>query len=492
MYTALTPNIEGYRKFLQVKQLPRYKFTGRSAWFPDEYASQLGIKQAVSRKRKYTAPSWMMDYQRGISELAIRKQKYCVFADCGMGKTPILLEHARFAHQQTGKPGLIVSPLMVIRQTISEAEKFYGNSYRIHQIAAKELPDFLANGTGIGITNYEAIRDELDASRLGCLSLDESSLLKSHYGKWGTKLIEMGKGIPYKLACTGTPAPNDRIEYANHAVFMDAFPTVNSFLAKFFINRGETSERWELKAHAVKAFYLALSDWSIFLVNPATYGWKDNTKTLPPIVVSVEDVGLTEDQTEIAKGYNKSLFAGMEAGGIVNRSKMGQLAKGKYNGKRVDTLKPDYINNLRSSFAEESCIIWCKYNDEQDRLAELMPDAGNIDGNTPQDERQRIVERFQAGELKTIISKPKIMGFGLNLQACTRMVFSGLHDSYEEYYQAVKRANRYGSTMPLHVHIPVTELERPMVDNVLRKAKNVQDDTEQQERIFKELGHAVA
>lgn len=487
MYLTLPTTTEGYQQFLAIKQLPRYKFTGRLAWFPDEYANRIGIKQAAKRKKKYVAPSWMMDYQRGISELAIRKQKYCVFADCGMGKTPIMLEHARYAHQQTGKPGLIVSPLMVIKQTISEAAKFYGSSYRLHQITANELPDFLAKGTGIGITNYEAIKDELDASRLGCLSLDESSLLKSHYGKWGTKLIEMGKGIPYKLACTGTPAPNDRIEYANHAVFMDAFPTVNSFLAKFFINRGETSERWELKAHAVKAFYLALSDWSIFLVNPATYGWKDNTKQLPPIIVSVEDVGLTDDQTTIAKGYNKSLFAGMETGGIVSRSRMGQLAKGKYNGKRIDTLKPDYIAELCSRFEDESCIIWCKYNDEQDRIAELLPDAGNIDGSTPVEERQEIVENFQAGRLKTLISKPKIMGFGLNLQACTRMIFSGLHDSYEEYYQAVKRANRYGSTKPLHVHIPVTELERPMVDNVLRKAKNVQKDTEQQERIFKEF-----
>lgn len=492
MQLTLDNTANSYRQFLRIKQLPRYKFTGRCAWFPDEYANRIGVKTAKRAKLKYTAPSWMMDYQRGITDLAIRKQKYCVFADCGMGKTPILLEHIRHAVEETGKPGLIVSPLMVIPQTISEAEKFYGKrNYRIEQISAKELPVFLAKGTGIGITNYEAIREELDASRLGCLSLDESSLLKSHYGKWGTKLIEMGKGIPYKLACTGTPAPNDRIEYANHAVLMDAFPTVNAFLAKFFINRGETSERWELKAHAVKAFYRALSDWSIFLVNPATYGWKDNTKQLPPIIVSVEDVALTEEQSTIAKGYNDCLFPGMEAGGIVGRSKMGQLAKGKYNGKRVDTLKPEYIAELCSRY-DDSIIVWCKYNDEQDRLAELMPDAGNIDGNTPTEERAEIVRRFQAGELKTIISKPKIMGFGLNLQICTRMVFSGLHDSYEEYYQAVKRANRYGSTKPLYVHIPVTDLERPMVDNVLRKAANVQKDTEEQERIFKEIGHAIA
>lgn len=433
----------------------------------------------------------MMDYQQGITEIAIRKKRYCVFADCGMGKTPILLEHARYAVEQTRKPGLIVSPLMVIPQTISEAKKFYGTSYQIEHVSAKDLPQWLSKGTGLAITNYEAIRDELDATRLGCLSLDESSLLKSHYGKWGTKLIEMGKGIPYKLACTGTPAPNDRVEYANHAVFMDAYPTVNSFLARYFVNRGETQERWELKAHAVKAFYLGMSDWAIFLVNPATYGWKDNTKQLPPIHVTVEDVTLTDEQEGIARGMSHGLFIGMDTGGIVSRSKMGQLAKGKHDGKRVETNKPGYIAGLVKQHADESIVIWCKYNDEQDQIAKAIPEAGNIDGTTSFEDRTQIIREFQSGERKVIITKCKIMGFGLNLQICTRMIFSGLHDSYEEYYQAVKRANRYGSTKPLHVHIPVTDLERPMVENVLRKAANVQKDTEQQERIFKEYGHVA-
>lgn len=491
MYQLLQNNVEGYLQFLKIKQLPRYKITGKIAWFPDEYASRIGLKPSTKLERKYTPPDWMMDYQQDISKIAIRKQKYCIFMDCGMGKTPILLEHARYAVKETGRPFLIVSPLMVIQQTISEANKFYGSKYKIEQIAAKDLQQFMIRGTGVGITNYEAIKDELDAGNLGGIGLDESSMLKSHYGKWGTKLIDLGKGLPYKLAATGTPAPNDRVEYANHAVFMDAFPTVNSFLAKYFINRGETSERWELKQHAVKAFYLSLSDWSIFLVNPATYGWKDNTKTLPPIYTSVEEVGLTDEQLTLARKHDDGLFVGMTTGGIVTRSKMGQLAKGKYNGKSVDTLKPRYVADLVARYPEDSIVIWCKYNDEQDKLAEALPDAGNIDGSTPYEKRAEIVRRFQNGEIKTLITKCKILGFGLNLQICTRMIFSGLHDSYEEYYQAVKRSNRYGSTKPLYVHIPMTELERPMVENVLRKSANVQKDTEEQERIFKELGHAI-
>ncbi len=174
----LPNSIEGYRRFLEVKQLPRYKFTGRTAWLPDEYAGQLGLKPETQRQRKYTPPDWMFDYQQGISNIAMRKQKYCLFMDCGLGKTPIMLEHANVASKETGKPSLIVSPLMVIPQTISEAAKFYGPKYKIEP---RDLQTWMRKGTGIGITNYEAIRDELDASNLGCISLDESSMLKSHY-----------------------------------------------------------------------------------------------------------------------------------------------------------------------------------------------------------------------------------------------------------------------------------------------------------------------
>lgn len=134
--------------------------------------------------------------------------------------------------------------------------------------------------------------------------------------------------------------------------------------------------------------------------------------------------------------------------------------------------------------------MWCKYNDEQAELAERIPNAASIAGETSEDDRERLIRDFQSGNRHVLISKPKIMGFGLNLQVARRMVFSTLQDSYEEYYQAVKRANRYGSQHPLDVYIPVTELERPMVETVLAKAERVQSDTEEQEKLFQEIGHA--
>jgi superfamily II DNA or RNA helicase len=478
--------IDGYRTFLRVKSLPVYRFEGRTAFVPDEYADRLGILPDRAKERKYVPRDWLFDYQRDIAALAIRKRKYAVFADCGLGKTPIFLEYIRHvsALLPKSKAVLMVCPLMVVRQTIAEARRFYGDEIPIEQVSARELPTWVHKGGRIGITNYEAITDDVQQGRLGALVLDESSMLKSHYGKWGTRLIELGRGLEWKLAGTGTPAPNDRIEYANHAVLLDQFPTVNSFLARFFVNRGQTNERWELKPHALKPFYRALSHWCIFLTNPAVYGWKDNCGTLPPINVHIEDVALTQDQRDKAQVASGDLFGTL--GGIGSRAKIARIAKGI----DAESIKPQYVVDRVRSFGDESRIVWCRYNQEQDTLAAMMPEAGNISGSTPQDERERIVDAFQRGEVKTLISKPKILGLGLNLQIATRQVFSTLQDSYEEYYQAVKRSNRYGSTMPLNVHIPVTDLERPMIETVLRKAKRVQEDAAEQEQLFREVGHA--
>ncbi len=479
--------VEGYRKFIAVKSLPVYRFTGREAWFPDEYADRMGLKTAKGKTAKYTPKDWLFDYQRDIAKIAIEKQKYAIFADCGLGKTLIFLEFMRHVDRvmPKGKAILFISPLMVVGQTIAEAKRFYGDELKIEQVSARDLPAWTQKGGRIGITNFEAITEHVEQGRIGAIIVDESSMLKSHYGAWGTRIIELGKGLDWKLAGTGTPAPNDRIEYANHAVFLDHFPTVNSFLAKYFVNRGETANRWELKPHALRPFYRDLSHWSIFLTNPGVYGWKDNCGTLPPIHTHIEDIALTDDQITAISNTGGGLFGSVA--GIGQRSVMARIAKGV----GVDSLKPEYIRQRVESFGNESSLVWCKYNAEQDALAKLMPDAGNIDGTTPVEKRIEIVEAFKAGKIKTIISKPKILGLGLNLQIATRQLFSTLQDSYEEYYQAVKRSNRYGSTLPLNVHIPVTDIERPMIETVLRKAHRVQSDANEQEILFREMHSAT-
>lgn len=481
-----TTTADGYRQFLRVRQLPVYNFHGDVVEFPDEYAESVGALAVRRGDVEYVPSDFLMDYQAAITGMAVKKRKFCIFADCGLGKTLMFLDWARHVLTQI-RPGqciLIVSPIMVVGQTIAEAERFYGDTLPIERVPSGHLAQWLRDGTSrIGITNYEAFTKHISRGRLGALIVDESSMLKSHYGKWGTEIVKLGRGLDWKLAGTGTPAPNDRIEYANHGVLMDVFPTVNSFLARYFINRGQTDNRWEIKAHAVKAFYRDMSHWCIFLTNPKTYGWKDNTEHLPPINVTIHDVNLTDEQRRIVSNKTGELFV-TSAGGIMNRTRLAGLAKGYDGTRRIVSLKPKFIRELVESWPDESTIIWCLYNREQRIIEEELPDAASIDGDTPLAEREKIIADFKARRVRVLITKPKILGFGLNLQVATRQVFSGLQDSYENYYQAVKRSNRYGSTRPLNVHIPITEIERPMIDTVLSKAKRVQQDAEQIERRF--------
>jgi hypothetical protein len=494
MRLAFDPtSIESYRQFLAVKQLPIYRIRGHWAEFPDEYASMVvGASIQAPQEIEYEPWPGLFDYQRDIAAMAIRKRMFCVFARVGLGKTFIQTEFARHVSHclPEGNAVLMIAPPMVVPQTIEETGKFYGGRMSLRQVKANELRDWMqAPDAKIGITNWEAITDKIEIGKVRCLIPDESSVMKSHYGKWGTRLLELGSGLQWKLPCTGTPAPNDRIEYANHAVFMDAFPSVNAFLARFFVNRGQTSNRWEIKQHAIRPFYRALSHWCIFLENPGTYGWKDNSAPLPPVNVSIDPVPLTPEQQSLAYVSTGSLFAD-RIGGITNRGTLAQIAKGQYKGKPVPTLKYDYIRRICEAYPGESKIIWCKYNHEQERCEAELPNAISIKGETKYEDRLEMIRWFKAGRKRELITKPDILGYGQNLQVCTRMIFSTCQDSWEDYWQCIGRANRVGSTLPLNVHIPATDIERPMIETVIQKAKRVEQDTKEQEEMFREASAA--
>lgn len=477
-------NVADYKRFLAIKRLPVYRFTGREAWFPDEYAIQLGLLRQDGLDIDYQPAPFLFDYQRDITRVALQKRKFAAFWECGLGKTILILEYAKAVLPTfNGAKGiLIVSPAMVIEQTIAEAKRFYGDDIQIERVESGKLDEWLKTcGGKIGITNYEAFRNPLSQGQIGGMILDESSSLKSMYGKYAQGCIALGKGLEWKLCCTGTPAPNDRIEYANHAVFLDQFPTINAFLARYFVNRGQTQERWVLKPHALEPFYCALSHWCIFLTNPGIYGWKDNCETLPPIVTHVHEIDMTSDQHKALQKATGSFIAA-NPGGITGRKKLSKIAKG-IDGS--ETNKYSYIRDLVGTWPTESTIIWCWFNDEQDRIEQEFPGCASIQGKTKMSERLRLIDEFKSGKIKVMVSKPDVLGFGLNLQIATRHVFSSLIDSYEQYWQAIKRSNRFGSTIPLNVHIPLLDIERPMAENVLRKAAMIQRDTEQQERIFR-------
>jgi hypothetical protein len=484
---TLNPSsVADYETFLKVKSLPRYRVVGRTVEFPDEYAGRLGIVPDRPIGGGYVPVPGLFDYQRDIAAMACEKRRFAAFVEPGYGKTFMLSEFVRnaVANLRRGQCALMVAPLMVVPQTVDEIQRFYGGDLKMRVVKASELSDWLMHGDDwIGITNWDAIRDDTPAGRLGALAADESSMLKSAYGKHGQNLVRLGRGLTWKMAATGTPAPNDRIEFANHAVFLDQFPTVNAFLARYFVNRGETANRWELKPHALGPFYRSLSHWSIFVTDPGTYGWKDNAGSLPPIYIHHHDVPLTDEQVAVVQGATGTLM-GTSPGGITGRSVLSQIAKGNHRGQAVATNKPAFIRELVASWPDESTLVWCLYNAEQESIERALPDAASISGDTPLADRMRIIGDLKAGRVRTLISKPEILGFGLNLQVCTRQVFSGLQDSYEEFWQAVKRSNRVGSTRPLNVHIPATPIERPMIQTVLDKAARIAADTAEQERIF--------
>lgn len=492
MKLALNPDsVADYTTFIKAKSLPQFRCHGHMIEFPDEYAGFLGLAVPSNGKyAEYKPISGLFDYQRDIAALAIRKKKFAVFMECGYGKDLIMKEFGRYVSTvlPADKKILFLSPLMVIEQALEEAERWYGDTFPIEHIKARNLNDWLRGaGQRVGICNYDALDEDTPQGKLGALICDESSIMKSSYGKWGTTCLRLGEGLEYKLCLTGTPAPNDRIEFANHAVFLDAFPTINSFLARYFVNKGQTQERWVLKAHALESFYRDLSHWCIFVQNPGTYGWNDNAQSIPEIKVIIHDIDLTQQQRNAVYDLTGKLFLD-EAGGITKRAKLSQIGKGSHNGKAIESNKPAFVRQLVNSWPNDSTIIWCHFNAEQEAMERVFPEAVSISGNTPHADKVAGFKSFQRGEKRILITKGKIAQFGLNLQICTRMIFNSLHDSWEEFHQCVKRANRVGSMESLEVHLPVSEVERPMMETVLRKAHRIEEDTKAQERIFKEKG----
>ncbi len=388
-------------------------------------------------------PDALYDWQAAIVKWALRKGRAAIFADCGLGKTFMQIAWA----DALNVPTLILAPLCVAEQTVGEAAKL---GVDVHYATEQSQ----VRGR-ITITNYERLA-KFDPSQFEAVVLDESSILKAFDGQTRTALIEAFKHTTYRLCCTATPSPNDVTELANHAEFLGLM-TRPEFLATWFIrvdagHRTTTHHGWRMKRHAVQPFYRWLSSWAVALSSPADLGYDATGFTLPPLRIH---------ETTLLGDYptGDALFPEMGMHGLSGRL----AARRTVLADRVDAIKRLVVGR------RDSWLLWCGLNEESSALAAAIPGAVNVQGSDTYAEKIGAVQSFVGGETRVLVSKPKILGFGMNFQHCNQMAFVGLSDSYEAYYQCIRRAWRYGQKRPVDVHIVVSEAERAVVENVRRK-----------------------
>jgi superfamily II DNA or RNA helicase len=379
-------------------------------------------------------PTKLFDWQRAIVKWAMKKGRAALFEDCGLGKT---FQQVTWAQNVPGRV-LIVAPLCVAEQTVSEAAKL--------DIPVTYARTGAESHARLTITNYERLKDFDPADYTGVV-LDESSILKAFDGKTRATLIEMFSGTPYRLCCTATPSPNDIAELANHAEFLGLM-TRAEFLATWFVH---DDTGWRMKGHAVQPFYRWMASWAVALRRPSDIGFSDEGFTLPPLRIHEHIVE--------GAGDGSMLFPEMGLKGITGRmgARRGSLEA------RVDAA----VNLIHERGA--AWLAWCGLNTESDAIAKAIPQAVNVQGADSYETKVASLQSFLTGKARVLVTKPKIAGFGLNLQHCAHMAFVGLSDSYETYYQCIRRCWRFGQTKPVEVHIIVSDAERGIVENVRRK-----------------------
>ena len=391
----------------------------------------------------------LFDFQKDIVRWALKRGRACIFADCGMGKTPMQLEWAKHVSEYTKGSVLILAPLAVSQQTIREGKKFH--------IHIEELKADTLGNQGIYITNYEKLH-KFNLSDFSGLVLDESSILKSYTGKFRTMVIEESKYIPYRLACTATPAPNDFVELGNHSEFMGAM-TRTEMLSMFFINdaQNKDGEKWRLKKHAVGTFFEWVASWAVMITKPSDLGYKDGDFTLPELKINHI---IVEEETP-TDGF---LFP-MEARTLQER----QSARRNSIDKRA-TKAAEIANS-----SDEIFLQWGNLNPECDMMQKLTNESVQVAGADKNEVKEKRLLGFSNSDYKSLISKPKIAGHGMNWQNCHNIIFVGLSDSYEQYYQAVRRCWRFGQKEAVNVYIITSQLEGAVVRNIERKEKQAQE-----------------
>jgi superfamily II DNA or RNA helicase len=390
-------------------------------------------------------PSPMFPHQEALASWAIKRGRAAIFADTGLGKTRIQLAWADAVAKTTGGAVLILAPLAVAQQTAHE-----GHDLEIFVDHLREqLPGTVS---GITITNYERLHRFNPDDYVGIV-LDESSCIKHHDAKTLQVLLSAFRDTPYKLCATATPAPNDWTELGTHAEFLGVCSRAE-MLAEFFTHDGGETQVWRLKGHARHLFWKWVCQWGALVRNPSDLGFDDSAYLLPPVNVHEHSV-----DTEMAA--DGMLFA-IEARTLSERRGARKASVDARVAACADIVNAD----------DQPWIVWCDLNAEADALRRAIPGAVEIRGTDDPEAKERRLLDFANGDIRVLVTKPSIAGFGLNWQHCARMAFVGVTDSFEAYYQAVRRCWRFGQTRPVHVHVFASKYEGAVVSNLRRKERD--------------------
>jgi superfamily II DNA or RNA helicase len=386
----------------------------------------------------------LFDFQRVIVKWALKRGRAAIFADTGLGKTLMQTTWAHEVVNNTGGNVLIFAPLCVAQQTVEEGRKF---GIDIHYCRSGEkIKD------GINITNYEML-EHFDLSEFAGVVLDESSILKNRDGKTRNAMIDACQQVPYRLSCTATPSPNDFMELGNQCEFLGIMG-MSEMLATYFINDAGDTGTWILKGHARVKFWEWLATWSVVIRSPTDLGFDGSAYILPSLNM-YEHIVESEPTTD--------LFADIATG---------LLERNKARKESIDDRVAKCADIVNAS--DEQWVLWCHRNEEAEKLVKLIPGAVDVSGSDSIEHKEESVHKFLSGDIRVLVSKPKILGSGMNFQNCHNTAFVGLSDSWEQYYQAIRRFYRFGQTKQVNVHVISAESEGAVVANIKRKEEQNQ------------------
>lgn len=414
----------------------------------------MSYDEFVSRKLSWQPPSGIAEscelpaslfpHQSALTQWALRRGRAAIFADTGLGKSRMELAWANAVHRYTRKPVLILAPLAVAAQTAGE-----GSAIGVDVQVCRDGADV---STGINITNYDRLH-RFDPSIFGGVVLDESSCIKHHDAKTFKALTDAFRETPFKLPATATPAPNDWTELGTHAEFLGVC-TRAEMLAEFFCHDGGETQTWRLKGHAREAFWRWVVSWGALIRKPSDLGFDDDAYALPPL-------HLHEHMVDVELSTNGMLFA-LEAQTLSERREARKASL-------EDRVKE--CAALVNSEPGESWVVWCDLNAESEALTKAINGAIEIRGSDEVEDKEERLQAFAAGNARVLVSKPSICGWGLNWQHSARMAFVGVTDSYEAFYQAIRREWRFGQKRDVHAHIFASKAEGAVVANLKRKER---------------------